>query len=187
MLLLVLLHKLTRQMCVPAGCARSAITVAASAQGAAASASASVNFVAESEICSANDSPVTLATLYANAFATAVATATIQYSAHVCSCCIGNSAAYGAISASVQASATAYAQAFIDAVASVSCYGELLAGASSILQAVAQDTQVAIASVHKKYVSVKGADCVSTGLQTEQWPRQWPAPSCRFVRPTIGQ
>jgi hypothetical protein len=137
--------------------------------------------VNEAEICSIASDPIINAVLAAEAYAEALAASIITYSAHVCSCCQGNSKAYTSVQSSVQAVATASASAFSSALASLSCNDELLAGASSSIQALAVDTQVAIDKVYKQYVSQGGKDCRTVLLQSKLKSAIAKAAACTFL------
>jgi hypothetical protein len=146
------------------GCARAESAIKVQASSSTAIASSSISFITEAEICERHESPEVFAVGVANAYAEAVAATLIVYNSHVCTCCTGNSKAFTSVAAGVQAVAKAYAEACASAVASVSCYNDLLAGASTLLSALAEDTQVAVDSVYQAYVSDKGKKCVSSGL-----------------------
>lgn len=168
----------------PTGCARAKSAINAFAISGTSVAFAEETFVKENEICTRDspDSPVVHAQRAAKAYAEAIAFTVVNYNAYVCTCCTGNSAAYTVVLADVQAVAKAYADAFLAALGSVSCYGELLAGTSAVAGSFAADTQLAIDRVYQKYVSVKGSVCSGTGLITEVESAVAKAVACGFFQ-----
>ncbi|KAK9836429.1 hypothetical protein WJX74_000371 [Apatococcus lobatus] len=118
----------------------------------------------------------------ADAYATAISQTLAHYNIYVCSCCLGNSQAYGVVSADLQAAALAQATSVQAALATVSdCYGNLLSAAYGFAQGFAQDVQLAIDTVYRKAISSAGNGCSATGLQTQIQQAVARATVCTFV------
>jgi hypothetical protein len=149
--------------------------------------SSTVTYVNEPDIClgpggsASPTSPAILASNAATAYAESVSTTCLDYSAHVCACGNGNPSAVATVAGSLEATASAYAEAFTTAVASLSCSGDLLAGASVVLASLAASTQTAINSVYVALASSPGS-CTATGLQKQVKLAVARAVACTFYQ-----
>lgn len=147
----------------PGGCAKasSAITAASFSQSTYTSVFKSLELPLK-EYCAGSNTPLSVyAEQVANAHAKSIAQTLTFYSQYVCTCCVGNSGAYSAVKADVQAVARATAEAAQDAVQQFGCMGDFTGIVSTNAYALADATEVAIDNVYNKIYGASAGKCTS--------------------------